>query len=333
MNKYNKTDFQKIKNISKKYLSSDNRSHIHILTTLFYYFITLCGISFNNTYICGVSVLLNYLLRLRIFLIFHDLCHMSLFKNSKTNLLYAKNIEFLSLYTYEIWSETHNEHHNVHGDITKYDPANTTITLSEYKKYGALKKVIFNILRSPPIFFILVPCYLCKFKEITYLFKEYDHNIIYKYYIKYTFFMFMYYLLTDINKIYILLLIEYLSGLTGTMLFHLQHSVNIGYLKNQKNSIDKFNGNIEGASFLKIPKFLKYFFFGIEYHHLHHFSSRIPGYNLKSFHEELESLSLLKDKKEIGYLQSIKSLFHVFYNEETGRYESQYIFKLLGFEH
>ena len=335
MNKYDKTDLQKIKIISKKYLPDDKISRDHIFMTLVYYIATLYGISFDNTFICFFCALFNYLIRLRIFLIFHDLCHMSLFKSPKTNLWYAKNLEFLSLYTYEAWSETHNQHHKVHGDITKYDPANTTITLSEYKNYSPFKKVLFNILRSPPVFFVLVPFYLCKFKEIPYFFTENNdnRNSIFKYYIKYALFMSTFYLLTDINKVYILLLLEYLGGLTGTMLFHLQHSVNVGYLKNQNDSLDKLNGELEGASFLKIPECLKYFFFGIEYHHLHHFSSRIPGYNLRSFHEELEILSLLKDKKEIGYLQSLKSLFHVFYNEKTQRYESQYIFRLLGLEH
>ncbi len=119
----------------------------------------------------------------------------------------------------------------------------------------------------------------------------------------------------------------------GVILFHLQHAVNIGSLKVINNNIDKINVDINNSSFLKIPYFLKYFTFGIEYHHIHHFSTRIPGYNMKLLHDELNKLNLLKNKQEVGYLQAFKSLFHVYYNEKSNRYESQYIFKIIGLEH
>ena len=42
---------------------------------------------------------------------------------------------------------------------------------------------------------------------------------------------------------------------------------------------------MHGSSFLYIPEALKYFTLGIEYHHIHHFRTRIPGYMLRAVHE------------------------------------------------
>ena len=38
-------------------------------------------------------------------------------------------------------------------------------------------------------------------------------------------------------------------------------------------------------TFIQIPKYLQYFTAGIEYHHIHHMTTSIPGYKLKEYHE------------------------------------------------
>jgi omega-6 fatty acid desaturase (delta-12 desaturase) len=42
-----------------------------------------------------------------------------------------------------------------------------------------------------------------------------------------------------------------------------------------------------GSSFIQIPRPLKWFSGGIEYHHLHHMNSRIPLYELQNYHEKV----------------------------------------------
>ena len=42
---------------------------------------------------------------------------------------------------------------------------------------------------------------------------------------------------------------------------------------------------MRGSSFARIPEVLKYFTLGIEYHHIHHFRTKMPGYMLREVHE------------------------------------------------
>jgi omega-6 fatty acid desaturase (delta-12 desaturase) len=63
----------------------------------------------------------------------------------------------------------------------------------------------------------------------------------------------------------------------GTILFHLQHSVNMPYREHQQ----KWNfakAAVEGSTFLYIPKLLRPFTNGIEYHHIHHLNTNVASY-------------------------------------------------------
>ena len=126
---------------------------------------------------------------------------------------------------------------------------------------------------------------------------------------------------------------QYMAAILGTMLFHLQHQVNIGYWKKIKEDdiLSKDKAQLHGASLLKIPDFLKWATFGIEYHHIHHLSPRIPSYNLQRCHED--GGNLFYKTPEIGYEQSFKSLFHVLYDEDIDRYISFPTHKNLGLEY
>ena len=120
-------------------------------------------------------------------------------------------------------------------------------------------------------------------------------------------------------------------GIMGAIFFHLQHQVNIGYWKkfSEDDVLTKKNADFIGASVLKIPKILKFFTCGIEYHNVHHLNPGIPGYNLQKCYEELQQKGLIKTE-EVGYKQSFLSLFHSIYNETTERYESTPFYNKLG---
>jgi omega-6 fatty acid desaturase (delta-12 desaturase) len=67
--------------------------------------------------------------------------------------------------------------------------------------------------------------------------------------------------------------------------FHTQHTFNPAYVVENETWKQKESG-ILGSSFLQVPFWLKYMTMGIEYHHIHHMNSKIPGYNLKKYHDE-----------------------------------------------
>ena len=73
------------------------------------------------------------------------------------------------------------------------------------------------------------------------------------------------------------LLSAYFGGVVGFMLFHGQHSFEDGYVR-RGDEWSFQDAAIEGSSHMKIPRCFKWFTMGIEYHHIHHHDSKVPGY-------------------------------------------------------
>jgi omega-6 fatty acid desaturase (delta-12 desaturase) len=284
----------------------------------------------QKKYIIG-SVLVLSLLLLRMFMMFHDLCHKSYFpsneRETKTqglNFAIAKWIEVLNLFEAQQWQEGHSNHHVAQGNLNYHDSARTLITSSEYEKLPRYKQLLYNVFRNPLIFFIVSPIYIFWISKFLYE---------WVYLVKYTIFLGLLYYIGKFKLVAAFFIAQYITAIVGLMLFHLQHQVNVGYWKriadNDQN--EKANADLRGASVLKIPWVFEYFTNGIEYHNVHHTDPGIPSYRIKSCYYELVRRGLIPDNK-IGYLKSFKSLFHEWYNEKTQRYESNSFFSFLGLQ-
>lgn len=109
----------------------------------------------------------------------------------------------------------------------------------------------------------------------------------------------------------------------GTVLFHLQHSVNQPY-RERKAKWDFTRAALEGSTLLEVPFWLKPFTNGIEYHHIHHLNTNVASYAIQECHEAYDH-----KKREEGGWESLglvtvdlglamRSLGNVMLNEETG---------------
>merc|ERR550537_1881634 len=77
---------------------------------------------------------------------------------------------------------------------------------------------------------------------------------------------------------------DYIGMRFGVILFHMQHVFDPGYVR-EADDWNYLDASIEGSSLLHIPEYLKWVTLGIEYHHIHHARTRIPGYILRTCHE------------------------------------------------
>ena len=81
------------------------------------------------------------------------------------------------------------------------------------------------------------------------------------------------------------------------------------------------NSGLLGSSFIQVPKYLKYFTCGIEYHHIHHINAKIPGYNLQKYHEEVISKSNLFDNVvKLSMNDCYNNLQLRLYDEKNNKY-------------
>ena len=115
-----------------------------------------------------------------------------------------------------------------------------------------------------------------------------------------------------------------LSAIIGEILFHNQHTFNPSYVVKDEVWLIK-NSGIYGSSYIDIPWYLNYFTNGIEYHHIHHISSKIPGYNLKYYHKEvIETYDIFNHVVKLSMKDCYENLFLVLYSEDKHKYITFY---------
>jgi acyl-lipid omega-6 desaturase (Delta-12 desaturase) len=327
------------------YIQDNRKPFMHL-------FITLLGIALS-IYLLTKSVYFIPLLSLfisRAFMIFHDCCHNSFFKVSEKehnegkrsyNKITAQLLEMFINYDEYTWTKIHGHHHSIHGNRNENDTTRTVITVDEYNSLSPIKKFLYRIIRTPIIFFLLTPIYVFFINHLIIYYYKDNKKIDKLDYAKSKIFIILkivlfYYIIYKYGGIKLLLSIIlslYLAAIIGIMFFHLQHQVNIGYWKkfDNNNQFEYDKAQLHGSSLLKVPNIFKPFTFGIEYHHIHHITPRIPGYNLQKCHEENEKL--FNKITTVGYKQAVKSLSHTLYDEKKKRYISFDLDKKLGLQH
>jgi omega-6 fatty acid desaturase (delta-12 desaturase) len=320
-NQYSKENIREIKTKIKEYHADGFlEPSMHLLITLIFIFIILYFIRACKTYQFGLMLLLALGL-LRLFVTFHDLTHKSFFPSNERatkemgiNYIVASILEGIAGYDLERWIAIHSNHHAVHGNMNEYDGTRTVLTSSDYDALPWFYKVLYNIIRNPVVFFLVAPLYIFFLSRIIY------GDIAYI--VKYSLWLFLLYKVGSAKLMFSFIGAQYLAGVVGLVMFHLQHQVNVGYWKpiEGDDQFSKDNAHLLGASVLKIPFPFDFFTAGIEYHNVHHIDPGVPGYKIGRCYDDLVSRGSIIDNK-IGYGQAFTSMWHTIFNEKTQMYE------------
>jgi len=287
---------------------------------------------FRDSWFSVVTVPLLGLLHIKTFMIFHDCGHNSYTPNSTLNYMIGLLLSGSISHPF-FWNYIHNTHHNVNGNIeNKYDFRFNEVvyhTATQYRSLSPLFKRLYKIVRTPAFFFT-IPVYVNillanHFYVISFINWKYDCTVpnIYLFVEQWVstlgFGLILYG--CHVHHILIHFLLAFCVGATITILIvHNEHTYNPSYVVGNKEWSYKGSG-LQGSSFIRIPLAFKYFFHGIEYHHIHHMNSKIPGYNLQKYHEEVVSKSNLFDNVvSLSMTDCYRNLWLVLYDEEKKRY-------------
>lgn len=223
----------------------------------------------------------------RIFIIFHDCCHHSFFKNRLANKILGTITGVLTLFPYNQWAHEHSVHHATSSNLDKRGVGDLwMLTVEEYLSASIWVKLGYRLYRNPFVMFVLGPIYqfliMNRFNRKDARKKERINTYL-------------------INALIVLavgslcwaigwkafLLVQgpifLISGSAGIWLFYVQHTFEDSYFEENKDW-DYVKAAVEGSSFYKLPKLLQWVTGNIGYHHVHHLSPRVPNYKLEAAH-------------------------------------------------
>jgi len=261
------------------------------------------------------------LLMLRLFMIYHDAGHGSICVSSRINNWIVRILSVITL-TPTSWITNHRYHHQISGNLDKHDWNETIfMTTQEYQSLTLTQKLIYRIWRQPVVFFLTGP--ILNWFVLQRLPIRLGESVSYKPRFWNTVlgagWFYLFYFCLGWTGVRTLFLQYHIGGVMGLMLFHLQHSFNPGYLVSDKDWVLK-DSAIQGSSVLPIPRILKWFTFGIEYHPLHHVNTLIPGYCLE--HAFSSSPDLQQKSHTLTWTEIKLALNYTMYNTESKRFES-----------
>lgn len=239
----------------------------------------------------------------RCFILLHDACHFSYFESAKANQWLAYVMQSFGHYDWRLWQKTHNHHHAHLGDSSVQDMSLTvTSSEEEWLAMEFVPRALYRLIRDPLFFFPFASAWVFFLARPL---QQVQARWLLPSIIAVTFGM----------KTALLYLISgWLGGIGGLALFHLQHQCNTPYrtIHEEHSFID---AGMLGSTCIYVPFPLSLATLGIEFHHIHHASTRVSCYNLAACHAEGEQLGLWQ-KAGVNYVSGVtamKSMFHTLY--------------------
>jgi omega-6 fatty acid desaturase (delta-12 desaturase) len=253
---------------------------------------------------------------IRTFILFHDCGHGSFFKSKRANDTLGIITGILTFTPYFHWRHNHAVHHATVGDLDRRGVGDVmTLTVEEYQALPGWKKFGYRIMRNPLIMFSVgsIGVFL-----IGHRFSSQEANRQERFSVYWTnlalvgIIVFM--SITIGIKAYLLvqLPILILGTSVGVWLFYVQHNFEGVYWERHERW-DFVAASLQGSSFYKLPRILKWFTGSIGYHHVHHISPRIPNYFLEKCHNDNP---IFQAVKPLTLWSSRRSLFLRLWDEE-----------------
>lgn len=284
-----------VNRLLKKYEVTDNLKSLRIyITTLSLTLFFLAGgiYAFGITIYYGLFFVLPASFMLcRCFALEHDAGHRSLFTKVSYNKIAGFFLGFITMVPSAIWTDLHNVHHGILGNLDKRDvnPELWTMTLDEYKAASAGKKRLYRFVRSKFMRIIITPLLWMIAPRIPVLkfgwknfFTTIIHNLLY--------ILVFYYLIQkgyQQGLILVYFLSIYLFNVAASIMFYVQHQFEHTFWEEQE-SWDFFTATIKGSSYVDLHPVLRWMTGNVGCHHVHHLNTRIPCYLLRNATEEAD---------------------------------------------
>lgn len=272
----------------------------------------------------------NGFLFVRLFVLMHDMCHGSFFKQKWLNQFVGTLLSAPVLTPFFAWRRSHNIHHVDSGKMEKpQHPGEIgAVKVSDYLQYSKMKRFFFRLRVHPLLLFTVnawalfmivqrlpfqpkfdkenrvIGVELCRPRDIINIMAT-NTGLLLMFVVAWYFGV-----LAEMSIIYIPAMM--VASTVGVWLFFIQHHYEDVYWEDKKGWSLK-DAALKGASFYDLPKIVHWASGNIGYHHIHHFSTKIPSYSLAKVFRNVPEINIMK---RLTVLDSFKCAGFVLLDEQ-----------------
>jgi omega-6 fatty acid desaturase (delta-12 desaturase) len=224
----------------------------------------------------------------RMYSLFHDLTHNSMFESRRVNGRWGHFLGFLLFTPYRWWQRQHAIHHAHTGDLDHRGIGEiNTMTLAEFERASRLRRVGYRLYRNPLLMLLVGPSLVFLF-ERRFPQRGMTPKILLS--VVATNLALVAWVVgwSALVGVGTFLLIQgttlVAGGAIAAWMLYIQHQYEDTYY--QAPGAWKFElAALQGSSYLKLPGPLAWIVGNANFHHVHHLSAKIPNYNLRAAHE------------------------------------------------
>jgi len=224
----------------------------------------------------------------RMYSLFHDLTHNSLFTSRGANGRWGHTLGFLLFTPYRWWQLQHRLHHANTGNLDKRGPGEIyTMTVAEYERSSRLRRLGYRLYRNPLLLLFVGPTLVFLFD------RRFPQRGMTRR------------ILASVAATNVVL-VAWVAGWAGLLgwqtygliqgttliaggavaawMLYVQHQYEETYYQSAEDW-EFERAALQGSSYLKLPRALAWAVGNANYHHVHHLSAKIPNYRLRAAHE------------------------------------------------
>jgi omega-6 fatty acid desaturase (delta-12 desaturase) len=224
----------------------------------------------------------------RMYSLFHDLTHNSMFESRRANSRWGHLLGFLLFTPYRWWQRQHSLHHAHAGNLDHRGVGEiNTWTVAEYERASRLRRLGYRLYRNPLPILLVGPSLVFLF-ERRFPRRGMNRKIL------------LSVLATNLALVaWVLgwsaavgwgtfLLIQgttlVAGGAVAAWMLYIQHQYEDTYYEAPETWRFELAA-LQGSSYLELPRPLAWCVGNANYHHVHHLSAKIPNYHLRAAHE------------------------------------------------
>lgn len=264
------------------------------------------------------------LLMVRLFGIFHDLAHASLFRSRVANEVLGVLVGIVMLTPYHRWRRDHARHHSTVGNLDRRGPGDVPLlTVDEHARASGWARLRYEVFRWPPFTFVgggLVLFFVLMRRPGGPDAPAWERAAVHLTTLACATWLGAAWWSLGPARFGLTIVPTYVVLCGAVMwLYNIQHLFPGAYLR-RGPAWSLTRGCLEGSSYYQLPRVLQWLSANTGFHHLHHLFPSVPNYFLPRCQAALDRLAVGRRAPAVTLRASLRVVRWALYDESHGRF-------------